>query len=256
MKRPMRARRNNREKGNVDTNSWMTTYSDLVTLLLCFFVLLFSFSVIDAKKFEAIIKSFKGSLGVLDSGRTIDDDQYISQALQSDRLLREQQEAESMEWLYQQLDEYIKENGLEATVVLGIEERGLLIRFKDQVLFDSGKAFIRKDAEEIVQRIGEILKTNERSIRVEGHTDNVPINLPMYPSNWELSTARAVNVVKFFIENVGILPLRLSAAGYGEYHPIALNDNVENRQKNRRVDVVILRNIFEINEPDYNEVAL
>jgi chemotaxis protein MotB len=227
----------------------MTTYSDLVTLLLCFFVLLFSFSVIDAKKFEAIIRSFQGSLSVLDSGKTIDEDQYISQALQSNRLLREQQEAESMEWLYRQLDEYIQQNNLEGTVVLGVEERGLLIRFKDQVLFDSGKAVIRKDGEPIVQSIGEILKQNDRAIRVEGHTDNVPMHSLLYPSNWELSTARAVNVVKFFIEKVGIAPTRLSAAGYSEYHPIADNDTAENRQKNRRVDVVILRKSFELNEP-------
>jgi chemotaxis protein MotB len=227
----------------------MTTYSDLVTLLLCFFVLLFSFSVIDAKKFEAIIRSFQGSLGVLDSGKTIDEDQYISQALQSSRLMREQEEAESMEWLYRQLDEYIQQNNLEGTVVLGVEERGLLIRFKDQVLFDSGKAVIRKDGEPIVQSIGEILKQNDRAIRVEGHTDNVPMHSLLYPSNWELSTARAVNVVKFFIERVGIAPTRLSAAGYSEYHPIADNDTAENRQKNRRVDVVILRKSFELNEP-------
>jgi chemotaxis protein MotB len=245
----MRPRRNRNGGGSSNVSEWMTTYSDLVTLLLCFFVLLFSFSEIDARKFEAIIRSFQGSLGVLDSGKTIDEDQYISQALQSDRLLREQQEAESMEWLYRQLDEFIRENGLEATVVLGIEERGLLIRFKDQVLFDSGKAVIRKDAEPIVQSIGEILKQNDRAIRVEGHTDNVPMRTPMYPSNWELSTARAVNVVKFFIEEAGITPTRLSAAGYGEYHPIAENDTAENKQKNRRVDVVILRSSFELNEP-------
>ena len=245
----MRARRNRGGDGSSSVSEWMTTYSDLVTLLLCFFVLLFSFSVIDAKKFEAIIRSFQGSLGVLDSGKTIDEDQYISQALQSNRLLREQQEAESMEWLYRQLDEYIQQNNLEGTVVLGVEERGLLIRFKDQVLFDSGKAIIRKDGEPIVQSIGEILKQNDRAIRVEGHTDNVPMHSLLYPSNWELSTARAVNVVKFFIEKVGIAPTRLSAAGYSEYHPIADNDTAENRQKNRRVDVVILRKSFELNEP-------
>ena len=245
----MRARRNRGGAEGSGVSEWMTTYSDLVTLLLCFFVLLFSFSVIDAKKFEAIIRSFQGSLGVLDSGKTIDEDQYISQALQSNRLLREQQEAESMEWLYRQLDEYIQQNNLEGTVVLGVEERGLLIRFKDQVLFDSGKAIIRKDGEPIVQSIGEILKQNDRAIRVEGHTDNVPMHSLLYPSNWELSTARAVNVVKFFIEKVGIAPTRLSAAGYSEYHPIADNDTAENRQKNRRVDVVILRKSFELNEP-------
>jgi chemotaxis protein MotB len=105
----MRARRSRDGAGGSGVSEWMTTYSDLVTLLLCFFVLLFSFSVIDAKKFEAIIRSFQGSLGVLDSGKTIDEDQYISQALQSSRLMREQEEAESMEWLYRQLDEYIQQ---------------------------------------------------------------------------------------------------------------------------------------------------
>ena len=130
-----------------------------------------------------------------------------------------------------------------------MEERGLLIRFKDQVLFDSGKAIIRKDGEPIVQSIGEILKQNDRAIRVEGHTDTVPMHSLHYPSNWELSPARAVNVVKFLIEKVGIAPTRLSAAGYSEYHPIADNDTAENRQKNRRVDVVILRKSFELNEP-------
>ena len=123
----MRARRNRGGDGSSNVSEWMTTYSDLVTLLLCFFVLLFSFSVIDAMKFEAIIRSFQGSLGILDGGKTIDEDQYISQALESSRLLREQQEAESMEWLYRQLDEYIQQNNLEGTVVLGVEERGLLI---------------------------------------------------------------------------------------------------------------------------------
>ncbi|NLZ91728.1 MAG: OmpA family protein [Clostridiales bacterium] len=245
----MRARRNKGGAEGSSTSEWMTTYSDLVTLLLCFFVLLFSFSVIDAMKFEAIIRSFQGSLGILDGGKTIDEDQYISQALESSRLLREQQEAESMEWLYRQLDEYIQQNNLEGTVVLGVEERGLLIRFKDQVLFDSGKAVIRKDGEPIVQSIGEILKQNDRAIRVEGHTDNVPMHSLLYPSNWELSSARAVNVVKYFIEKVGIAPTRLSAAVYSEYHPIADNDTAENRQKNRRVDVVILRKSFELNEP-------
>ena len=116
-------------------------------------------------------------------------------------------------------------------------------------MFDSGKAVIRKDGEPIVQSIGEILKQNDRAIRVEGHTDNVPMHSLLYPSNWELSTARAVNVVKYFIEKVGIAPTRLSAAGYSEYHPIADNDTAENRQKNRRVDVVILRKSFELNEP-------
>jgi chemotaxis protein MotB len=247
----MPARRDRSTEENGSGNEWLTTYSDLVTLLLCFFVLLFSFSEIDAKKFEAIIRSFQGSLSVLDGGKTIDDDQFINQAMQSNKLFRDQEEVESMERLYQQLDEYIHQNNLQATVVLAVEERGLLIRFNDQVLFDSGKADIKKEVEKILDDIGKILNQNQKLIRVEGHTDNVPIHTQKYPSNWELSTARAVNVVKFFIERTGISPARLSAAGYSEYHPIASNDTSENRQKNRRVDVVILKASYAKAEPYY-----
>lgn len=247
----MRVRRNRNNGEGDSNNTWMTTYSDLVTLLMCFFVLLFSFSEIDAKKFDAIIRSFQGSLGVLDGGKTIDQEQLLNQAMESNRLFREQDEAQSMERLYQQLDEYIQNNNLEATVVLAMEERGLLIRFNDQVLFDSGKAQIKMEAERILDDIGAILNQNEKFIRVEGHTDNVPIHTLLYPSNWELSTTRAVNVVKFFIEKAEIAPGRMSAAGYGEYHPIADNYTSENRQKNRRVDVVVLKASYAMAEPYY-----
>jgi len=247
----MRLRSKGKKEDGNNSGDWIVTYSDLVTLLLCFFVLLFSFSEIDAMKFEAIVRSFQGSLGVLDSGKSIDDDQFINQAMQNNKLFKQQDEAESMERLYQQLDSYIQNNNLDSTVVLGIEERGLIIRFTDQVIFDSGKAKIKDEALEIMTGIGEILKQSNKYIRVEGHTDNVPINTSKYPSNWELSTARAVNVVKFFIEDTKIHPGRLSAAGYGEYHPIAANDNSENRKKNRRVDVVILKASYIKDEPYY-----
>lgn len=250
-KRLMRVRNSRKKDDGNSSSDWIVTYSDLVTLLLCFFVLLFSFSEIDARKFQAIVRSFQGSLGVMDGGKTIDEDQFVNSAMQSNRLFRDQQEAESMEWLYQQLGSFIQEKNLDATVILGMEERGLIIRFTDQVLFDSGKAVIKNEAREIMMSIGKILKESKKYIRVEGHTDNVPINTSKYPSNWELSTARAVNVVKFFIEDTGISPGSLSAAGYGEYHPIDPNDSSENRQKNRRVDVVILKASFVKNEPNY-----
>lgn len=247
---PVQNRRRKESEEN-NTSQWMTTYSDMVTLLLCFFVLLFTFSEIDARKFQAIIKSFQGSLGVLEGAKSIDEDMFITKAMESERLFREQEQAKSMEWLYQQLNGFVKNSGLKDTVILGIEERGLLIRFTDQVLFDSGKAEIKEEGRGILEEIGKILRASDKYIRVEGHTDNVPINTPRYPSNWELSTARAVNVVKFFIEVSGVEPERLSAAGYGEYHPIVPNDSSENKQKNRRVDVVILKSSYTKEEPYY-----
>jgi chemotaxis protein MotB len=112
------------------------------------------------------------------------------------------------------------------------------------VLFDSGKANLKDEAVEILSKITVAIRTYEQSIqmiRIEGHTDNVPINTAEFPSNWELSTARAVTVLKFLIQNQNLSPEMLSAVGYGEYHNIAGNDTAEGRAKNRRVDFVIAR---------------
>jgi chemotaxis protein MotB len=240
----MLAQRSRKRRNTVNKTIWLTTYSDLVTLLLCFFVLLYSFSEIDLKRFQAIIRSFQGHLRV-------SQEQYIDQDTTNDGLLGSSDEPHSLESIFDRLKKYIGDNNLENAIMLAIEERGILIRFNDYVLFDSGSAKIKTDSISVLKDIGEILGNSNRFIRVEGHTDNVPINTFRFPSNWELSTARAVNVVKFFIEITGIRPDRLSAAGYGEHHPIADNNNELGRQRNRRVDVVVLRSSYAREEPNY-----
>lgn len=216
---------------------WMATYGDLVTLLLCFFVLLFSMSTIDNQKFKAIITSMQGSLGVLDSGIIVEMDP-ITTNFPGDI---SEDENEEFKKILEQISDFIKKNGLEKSITLKLDERGLLIRFLDTVLFDSGKADIKNEAKYIIEMISDVIKESDKSIRVEGHTDNVPINTGRFPSNWELSTTRAVNVVKYIIELKDIEPWRISAAGYGEYHPIDTNDTSEGKQRNRRVDIVILK---------------
>ncbi len=217
--------------------AWMATYSDMVTLLLCFFVLLFSFATLDVQKFQAIAHSMSGSLGVLDSGLTVNLEPLIT-SFPSDTPT---EEAEEFKILYEQMSEYIKDNNLEASITLRLDERGLLVRFLDDVLFDSGKADLKPKAQEIINKVAEIIRKNDKNVRVEGHTDNVPINTFRFPSNWELSTTRAVNVVKYLIEENGIEALRMSASGYSDQHPVDDNNTKEGRQKNRRVDMVILR---------------
>lgn len=224
---------------------WMATYGDLVTLLLCFFVLLFSMSTIDNQKFKAIITSMQGSLGVLDSGIIVEMDP-ITTTFPGDIT---DEENEEFKKILEQINDFIKENELEKSITLKLDERGLLIRFLDTVLFDSGKADIKDEAKYIIDMISDVIKESDKSIRVEGHTDNVPINTGRFPSNWELSTARAVNVVKYIIELKDIEPWRISAAGYGEYHPIDTNDTSEGKQRNRRVDIVILRTEKSDKEP-------
>lgn len=229
--------RKKEEEHKAGAPEWMSTYGDMVTLLLCFFVLLFSFATLDVQKFKAIAVSMNGSLGVLDSGMTLSMEPLVN-SFPSDSPT---EEVEEFKKLYEQMNEYIKENNLESSITLRLDERGLLVRFMDDVLFDSGKADLTPKAREIINKVAEIIRQNDKNIRVEGHTDNVPINTFRFPSNWELSTTRAVNVVKYLIEEEGIEAKRMSASGYSDQHPVDDNATSGGRQKNRRVDMVILR---------------
>lgn len=223
---------------------YMLTYGDMMTLLLCFFVLLFAFSNIDAQKFEAIIRSFNGSLGVLEDGNTIVKDSKIEAGEIDENVSSERLELQSFEKLEEKIQEYLDENNLSDDVQLLDEPAGLLLRFKDNVLFDSGRADVKQDAIIVMSYIADLLNGQEfedKAINVEGHTDNVPMNSARFPSNWELSLARAANVGRFLVESKSISPKRVSVSGYSEYHPIVPNDSAENRSKNRRVDIMILK---------------
>lgn len=225
---------------------YMLTYGDMMTLLLCFFVLLFSFSSIDAKKFEAIIQSFSGALGVLDGGTTVQDAPMLDSGLMDENTSSEVLEMQNFQKLEETIQEYLNENQLSESVTVLEEEAGLLLRFQDNILFDSGSADLKPESLEIMSYIAQLLNAEDfedKFISIEGHTDNVPMNSPRYPSNWELSVGRSSNVVRFLVENNNMDPKRISASGYSEYHPVAPNDNAENRAKNRRVDILILKTI-------------
>lgn len=223
---------------------YMNTYGDMMTLLLCFFVILFSMSNIDAKKFEALVVSFSGSLGVLDGGNTLTQENIINEGSINDKSNSTVTELDNFKELEEKIKEYLKENKIEDKVSVVNEDQGLLLRFQDSILFDQGSAILRTDSDVVLKYISDILKTpnfKEKFITVEGHTDNVPIRTSLYSSNWELSVARACNVVQFLIEKQGLDPARLSAAGYSEYHPVESNDTAQNMAKNRRVDIMIMK---------------
>lgn len=213
--------------------SWLTTYSDMVTLLLTFFVLLFSFSAVDESKFAAIISAFQGYFGIFDQGRVMSDQQAVL-PFEASELARQQ-----LQNLFEELAEFIQEEGI-GGIELKIEERGLIIRFAEQVFFDLGEAVLKPEARQILARVAGILRDQPNPFRVEGHTDDWPISTARFPSNWELSVHRATNVVRYLIDAEGFDPQKLSAVGYSEYRPIRPNDNAQNRALNRRVDIVIL----------------
>ena len=138
----------------------------------------------------------------------------------------------------------------EAGVSVGMDERGVVVTFISEVLFDSGKAKIRAEAHEVLDKVAKVIndKVADKNIAIEGHTDNQPIRFSAWKSNWELSTARALSVLHYLDEKKGISPQRLSAIGYGEFQPVDTNDTVAGRQANRRVEIVILPKLTKVKE--------
>jgi chemotaxis protein MotB len=226
-----------------NTEAWMTTYADMMSLLLCFFVLLFAYSAIDAHKFREVVQSLRGALGILDSGPSLLNVNQLpapsnptQQDLPTDRSRRISEAVQQVRML-------LEGKGLDDRVELVTDyRRGVVIRFRDAVLFDFAKAEIKPESEALLDKVAEILTELPNEVVIEGHTDNIPVKPNSeFESNWDLSTKRSIRVLEYFIESAGVgPPERLSASGYGEYRPVAANDSEENRAQNRRVDIVLL----------------
>lgn len=234
---------------------WTLTYLDMITLLFIFFVVLYSMSRVDAEKFQTMADSLNKALGgkieIADNqggpnilGGGVPPDTLPDQPEQNSK----DQETTSIEEIKAILDKFAADNNLGNTLVNTIEERGLVVSINETLLFASGSADITAQAREILSKVGTVLGDVPNQIKVEGHTDNLPINTMQFPSNWELSAARSTNVVKI-LQAEGMPPNRLSAAGYGEYRPIASNDTEAGRTRNRRIDLVILRTRYDLTEP-------
>lgn len=240
-----RARNKHPEKDNAER--WLLTYADLITLLLIYFIVLFSMSSINAEKFSELSKSLSiifsgqvGRSGVLDGGRSV---------IPGKQNLNPNKHMQNTE---EKIKRLIQKMGLQGKITTEQQMRGLVISVKDTVLFRQGSADMDSRAHDLVTEVGKILKDMPNSIRIEGHTDNVPIHTVKYYSNWELSTARATNVLHYLIESSGISPERLSAAGYAEFRPAVPNANDSGKAINRRVDIVMLNDEFEKFEPQVN----
>ena len=223
-----------KKKGSkkVETPAWLATFADMMSLLLAFFVLLFSFSSIQESKFQAAMASMQGALGVLDTYPTVPIHDNFEHLPDMQRTL---------EGVKKKVEE-IKEN-MEALkrsdeVKVSRNEEGLAIRLDSRFLFDLSSATLRSEAFEVLDGVMGSLKDLPNEVRVEGHTDNLPIKSSLFPSNWELSAARATAIIRYF-ESKGMDPRRMSAVGYGEWRPVVRNDSPENRQKNRRVEIFV-----------------
>ncbi|MEW6105285.1 MAG: OmpA family protein [Bacillota bacterium] len=234
-------RRKRPDDGPSGSPPWITSYADMTQLLLTFFVLLFAFSSIDAIKFRHAVISLQGALGVLTGGPQLLNPGEMPVPKPPTDLRPSGKSEVELEGVKQEFQSFLKDQALANDVHLEITERGLVVSFMDKVLFDLGQADLRPEARRVLSEVAVILRKIPNDIRIEGHTCDLPIRTPKFPSNWELSTARACTVLRYFIETAGLAPDRFSAMGYGQYRPKVPNTSEANRALNRRVDIVILK---------------
>lgn len=264
----MKRRRSSRRSNKQGAPKWMVTYSDMVTLILVFFILLFSMSQIDSTKFNAVSESFKGreifdfapatvpietplnpDSGNIDSpleqgkGKDIS----VPDDIDQDKINQAIHKEDALNKLMTDVDKYLNENDLNDVVSATRTDRGVELILQESILFNSGDAEILKKGEPFLNKIGDLLAKVPNYIRVEGHTDNRPISNYRYPSNWELSSSRAGSVIRYLIDERGLDTYRFSSVGYGDTRPIVPNTSKENWGKNRRVEIVILE---EGNDPN------
>lgn len=254
------------EQGGPSDERWLITYADMLTLLLALFIVLYSISSVNTSKFEALQTSlrqafsgklFDGGSGVTETGISATRQaptslipniappkpQIADPRTEEERAaLAARQEEDDFQQLKRRIDAYARAHGLEDAIEAVVARRGLVVRLlTDRVLFDSGFADLKPRGIKLLAHVANLLVIDGRHpVLVEGHTDDVPINTARFASNWELSTARATEVVRFLIER-GVATDRLGAAGYADLHPLASNGSERGRARNRRVEVVVQR---------------
>ena len=237
--------------------NWMDTYGDLVTLLLCFFVLLYSFSTVDADKWEAIVGAFTGMSGlsaipamdmqtVVDAPIALEIDTSLANTPNEPNSENKGNGLQDLEYFYalvNSINELIEENNLSADLFTQEETLTVTLRINENTLFDSGDATLKTTSYTFLDSLAALFAEQIsiiNAINIEGHTDTDPIRTSQYEDNWDLSTKRATNAARYILNaNDGIDATKLVPQGLGEYHPVATNSTPEGKAANRRVDFVI-----------------
>jgi len=246
-----------REEKEPNHERWLLTYSDLITLLMIFFVIMYASSTVNATKYQQLSQSLNAAFDG-GGGKSIVGDQSGVSALDSsatspDKTTADEKtaaeitkaiEENKMEAIKKNVDNYLKKNGLSNSVSTKIDDRGLAVSLNSTLLFDVGKSNVLGASSKKLISIGKILNNVNNYIRIEGHTDDTPISNNEFSSNWQLSAIRATNVTELLISQSGINPKRISSVAYGENRPIANNSSQVGKAKNRTVDIIILSSLF------------
>lgn len=232
MRRERKQRRLKAQPQQSNTNGWQIIYTGFILIMLCFFIMLTSFASLQQSKITRFAKAFSNAVSVFKGGRSLEKGQTMIDA--GAVILSKE---DSMARLFQQVQLLTRQNDL-TQVSLHRDERGVVMTLADKLLFKSGQAKLSASADSLLDKISHLIQTIGVPIEIEGHTDNVPIHTAGFASNWELSTARAVNVLRYLVERQQTDPNRLSAVGFSEYQPMADNASADGRAKNRRVDII------------------
>jgi chemotaxis protein MotB len=215
-----------------DIGGWQLVYTGFVLILLCFFIMLTSFASLEQSKISRFVQAFSTAVTVFSGGRSLEKGTTMIDA-QAMIMNKE----DKMAQLFETISALKQSNDLHQ-VGLSRGSHGVVMTLSDNLLFSSGEATLSSAAGPLLGKIGKIIKVVQVPVEIQGHTDNVPIRSLAYPSNWELSTARAVNVLRFLIEQHAIAAENLSAVGLASYQPEASNASVRGRAKNRRVEII------------------
>jgi chemotaxis protein MotB len=250
--------RRKKPEGHVNNERWLVSYADFITLLFAFFTTMYAISTVDANKLGKMVLSMRASFdnpvfsagsdrlslssggGVSDAPRRLVEPINPSEPAVGLKGKETVSGAAAMEKMRRVIDEIILKNSLQGKVRTRLEPRGLIISLGEAGLFDSGSDQMKAEGRAVLDSVALGLVPVGNYLRIEGHTDNIPIANSRFPSNWELSTARATSLVVYMIGQFRFAPDRLSATGYAEYRPTSSNETLDGRAQNRRVDIVVL----------------
>lgn len=211
-----------------NTERWLTTYADLISLLMIFFVVMFASSEVSKEKLLSISDALR---------RSLNKDAVRASSVGSTVLSRPADARTTA--VTEAITEAARALGIDKSVSFSTDERGTVITIVDSIFFDSGGATIRPTVKPLLREVALFCEEVDAKVLIEGHTDNVEIKTPAIPSNWELSALRATQVVRFFIAQ-GVEPENLSATGYGDTRPLLPNINAANRARNRRINIIMV----------------
>ena len=240
--------RKKKKKEEPESDPFVVMMTSLSMILLAFFIVMCSLSVVDSKRVKKALGSLIGSFGPMPGGTMAEKGKgapsgvpvfgQVGAVVKPSPLNAEQ--SEKTEASLAGMETLLVEKGLGKKMEVSVTKEGIKVAFTGDILFKSGKAKIEPDMYPVLNELGKVIQETGRPVRIEGHTDNVPIHTIKYPSNWELSVARAVNVLRYLVKKGYTSPDMISAVGYGPYRPVAPNDTPRHRARNRRIDVIFL----------------